>query len=69
MLLCYSEQLEYILAYNYSGIKFEVKNGKHKIPAMYFPAHGKHLNLDYKKIENLASNVIVRYSNGLREEE
>lgn len=66
MLLCYSEQLEYILAYNYNGVKFEVPNGKHKIPMMFFPAHGKHLNLDFGKIEKFGRNVIVRYSNGVK---
>ena len=50
-MLCYYEQLEYILSYNYNGVKMLVPNGRHKIPMMFFPAHGKHLNIPWSAVE------------------
>ena len=63
-MLCYYEQLEYILSYNYNGVKMLVPNGRHKIPLMFFPAHGKHLNIPWSAVEEYGQNVIVRYPDG-----
>jgi len=60
LLLCYSEQLEYILAYNYNGVKFLAPNGKHKIPFMFFPAHGKHLCIPDSVIDEHGVNVLMK---------
>lgn len=60
LLLCYSEQLEYILAYNYNGVKFHAPNGKHKVPFMFFPAHGKHLCIPDSVIDEHGVNVLMK---------
>ena len=60
---CYSDQLEYILTYNYHAIKFEAPSlhDSHKVPMMFFPAHGKHLQLDKSVIEKHGKNVTISF--------
>lgn len=60
---CYSEQLEYILSYNYHAVKFEAPSlyDSHKVPMMFFPAHGKYIEIDQDVIEKYGKNVTLNF--------
>lgn len=63
---CYFEQLEYILSYNYNAVKFEAPSlyDSHKVPMMFFPAHGKHMSIDREVISKYGKNVTITFEEG-----